>query len=133
MEDLEAANITKSSLVNLNLHTVRASRLMTIILNESAGVETLTWYIDGNVVHITTLADADSKMVTIVYYVQDLIFNNTPFNGQITGGNLTFSNTGGARAAVVAGNPARSSATAYRPEPVPETARRLVRRRRRTA
>jgi uncharacterized membrane protein YgcG len=92
---LEASNITKSSLVNLNLHSVRAGRLLTMILNEAAGGDTLTWYVDENVVHITTTAVADSQLVTVVYYIQDLIFANTPFNGQITGGNLQFSNTGG--------------------------------------
>jgi hypothetical protein len=44
-----------------------------LILAESGSAEELTFYIDDGVIEVTTLAIADSKMITKVYPVQDLL------------------------------------------------------------
>jgi hypothetical protein len=93
-KSLEAANISKQTLINLNLHSIRLDKLLTMVLNEAAGGDTLTWYVDGNIIEITTREVSDKKLITVVYYVDDILLANAPFNGLITGGSTSFSNTG---------------------------------------
>jgi hypothetical protein len=93
---LQAANITKDTLINLNLHDVSAQKILNLILTEAGPGDVLTYFIDQNVIEITTRAQADSQMITVVYYVQDLLQPNPSFNytisninsgsAQVTGG-----------------------------------------------
>ena len=80
---LEAINISKSTEINLNLHDVSAGKVLSLILSQAGPGDLLTYYIDQNVVEITTRAIADQKMITVVYYVMDLLQPNDTFNGTI--------------------------------------------------
>jgi hypothetical protein len=82
---LEAAGVSKDAQVNLELHNVSAGKILSLILSQAGPGDLLTWYIDRDVVQITTRAIADQQMITIVYYVMDLLQPNPSFNYQIQG------------------------------------------------
>jgi hypothetical protein len=83
---LEALNISKSTGINLNLHDVTAGKVLWLILAQAGPGDALTYYVDQDVVEITTRAIADQKMVTVVYYVMDLLQPNETFNYAIQNG-----------------------------------------------
>jgi hypothetical protein len=93
---LEAINISKNTQINLNLHDVSAGKVLSLILAEAGPGDLLTYYIDQNVVEITTREVADQKMVTVVYYVMDLLQPNDTFD-------YTIQNIGGGSAQVTGG------------------------------
>ncbi len=95
---LEAINISKGAEINLNLHDVAAGKVLSLILEEAGPGDLLTYYIDDNVVQVTTRAIADEKLITVVYYVMDLLQPNDTFNYQITnisGGSAQVGSGGG--------------------------------------
>ncbi len=93
---LEAINVGKDTMVNLNLRDVRVAKVLSLVLTEAAPGNLLTYYIDGNVIEVTTREISDKQLIVVVYYVADLINGSQPFNtsgglqlqggGQITGG-----------------------------------------------
>jgi hypothetical protein len=97
-KSLEAIGISKNAQINLNLHDVSAGKVLSLILSEAGPGDLLTYYIDQNVIQITTREVADSKMVTIVYYVMDLLQPNDQFDytiSNINGGSAQVSGGGG--------------------------------------
>jgi uncharacterized membrane protein YgcG len=72
-KSLEAVNIDRNTLINLRLHNVTLRKALTIILNEAGAGNVLTFYVQDNVLEITTQAKADSVLYTMVYPVQDLL------------------------------------------------------------
>jgi hypothetical protein len=95
---LEAANISKTTEINLNLHDVSAGKILSLILAEAGPGDLLTYFIDQDVVEVTTRAAADEKLITVVYYVLDLLQPNDVFNytiPSITGGSAQVTGTGG--------------------------------------
>jgi hypothetical protein len=95
-KSLNAANITKDTQINLDLHDVSADKVLTLILAEAGPGDLLTYYIDQNVVEITTKIVADQQMITVVYYVMDLLQPNDTFD-------YTVQNIGGGSAQVSGG------------------------------
>jgi hypothetical protein len=93
---LEAINISKNAEINLNLHDVSAGKVLSLILTQAGPGDLLTYYVDQNVVEITTKEIADQKMITIVYYVMDLLQPNDQFD-------YTIQNIGGGSAQVTGG------------------------------
>lgn len=88
-KSLQAANITRDTQINLNLHGVSAGKILSLILTQAGPGDVLTYFIDQNVVEVTTRAVADQKLITVVYYVMDLLQPNPTFDYQIqniTGG-----------------------------------------------
>src|ERR1700677_2177479 len=79
-KSLQAANITKDTEINLNLHDVTAGKILSLVLSQAGPGDLLTYYIDDDVIEITTRANADSKMITVAYYVQDLLQPKPSFN-----------------------------------------------------
>jgi hypothetical protein len=97
-KSLAAANITKETQINLNLHDVSAAKVLSLILSQAGPGELLTYFIDQNVVEITTRLVADQQMITVVYYVQDLLQPNDTFNyaiASIGGGSAQVTGGGG--------------------------------------
>jgi hypothetical protein len=95
---LQAANVTKDTLINLQLHDVSAAKVLSLILQEAGPGDLLTFYIDRNVVEVTTRSVADAQMITCVYYVMDLLQPNPVFNYAIQGiqgGTAQVTGTGG--------------------------------------
>jgi len=76
---LDALNISKETQINLNLHSVRLAKVLSLVLSEAAPGDLLTFYVDDNVIQITSRAEADKKLVVVVYYVEDILDQQTPF------------------------------------------------------
>lgn len=109
---LEQAGIGKDATVNLRLRSVPLRKVLRLLLSEAAsGNNTLTFFVDQNVLEITTREIADQTMFTRIYPVEDLLlevpdFNQPPnFNIQATpsgrggggGGSLLGGSGGGTR------------------------------------
>jgi len=95
---LEGLNISRTTEINLNLHDVSAGKVLSLILSQAGPGDLLTYYIDQDVVEITTRAVADQKMITVVYYVMDLLQPNDTFNytiQSISGGTAQVGGSGG--------------------------------------
>jgi hypothetical protein len=103
-KSLSAANISKDAQINLNLHDVSAAKVLSLILSQAGPGDLLTYFIDQNVVEITTRLVADQQLITVVYYVQDLLQPNETFN-------YTVSNIGGGSAQVTGGGGSGGSST----------------------
>ena len=76
---IEAIGVTPDTTVNMRLRQVPMRRVLSMLLDEAAGGQTLTWYLDDGVVEITTREISDSIMYTKVYDVQDLLFEPPEF------------------------------------------------------
>lgn len=76
---IEAAGVAADTPINVKLRDVSIRKVLTLVLNEASGGVGLTFYIDDGVVEVTTREIADSQMFTVVYPVQDLLFEPPPF------------------------------------------------------
>jgi hypothetical protein len=76
---LDALNVGKETPINLNLHSVRLAKVLSLVLSEAAPGDLLTFYVDQNVIQITSRAEADKKLIVIVYNVEDLLAQQEPF------------------------------------------------------
>jgi hypothetical protein len=88
-KELAAANISKDAQINLQLHDVTAGKVLSLILSQAGPGDLLTYSIDQNVVQVTTRAVSDQQLITVVYYVTDLLQPNDIFDykiSNITGG-----------------------------------------------
>ena len=104
-KSLEAVNIDHDTLINLHLHDVTLRRALTIILNQAGAGNLLTFYVDDNVLEITTQAKADSILYTMVYPVQDLLIQVPDFKPQdVSGITSALSSGGGSNQQLGAGN-----------------------------
>jgi hypothetical protein len=71
---LEVAGVAADTPINVKLRDVSIRKVLTLVLNEASGGVGLTFYADDGVVEITTREIADAQMFTVVYPVQDLLF-----------------------------------------------------------
>ena len=78
---LELHNVTRQSPVTLRLADVTVRRILRALLDETEAGDQLTWYIDDGVVEITTKEISDSKLITRVYPVEDLVVHIPDFAG----------------------------------------------------
>lgn len=76
---LETAGITRDAPVNVRLRSVSLRKALLMILAEAGGGDTLTYDMDEGVVEITTKELADSRMITKVYPIEDLIMDIPDF------------------------------------------------------
>lgn len=76
---IEAAGVGADTPINVKLRDVTIRKVLTLVLNESSGGAGLTFYVDDGVVEITTREIANAQMFTVVYPVQDLLFEPPPF------------------------------------------------------
>jgi uncharacterized membrane protein YgcG len=77
---LQAAGITKDAVIDLHLRSVPLRKALGLILSEAAaGNAVLTYYIDDNVIEITTQELADKVLITRVYPVDDLLMDVPDF------------------------------------------------------
>ena len=100
---LEAAGVSKQATVSLDLRYVSVKKTLQLMLSQASSSASLVSYISGNVLTVTTQADANTHLVTRVYQVGDLVmtipnFTSFPqFNLQSATQNSTaqVSSTGG--------------------------------------
>jgi type II secretory pathway component GspD/PulD (secretin) len=79
-KSLEAAGIGKDTTVNIRLRGVPMRKVLTTILSEAGSGNLLTYYIDQNVIEITTREIADKQLITKIYPVDDLIADVPDFD-----------------------------------------------------
>jgi len=79
---LEAVGVDRQTPINMRLRNVSLSRVLSLVLSEaSAGTGLLTYYVQDNVIHVTTREIADRDMITRVYPVDDLLMEIPDFIG----------------------------------------------------
>jgi len=83
-KELAAINITKDAQINLQLHDVTAGKILSLILSQAGPGDLLTYSIDQNVVQVTTRAVSDQQLITVVYYIVDLLQPNDTFDYKIS-------------------------------------------------
>lgn len=77
---LEQVGISKETSVSLELRYVPIRTALRATL-EAAAPGLLTYYVDENVIHVTTIAKADEKTLVRIYPVQDLLVEIPDFEG----------------------------------------------------
>jgi hypothetical protein len=77
---LETVNVPRDSLVTLHLRDVSLEHALALSLSEaSGGGDALAFYADRNVIEITTKAESDRELFTIVIPVDDLLVDVPDF------------------------------------------------------
>jgi hypothetical protein len=76
---LAEANVQKDAPITVRLYSVPLRKALSVILDEAAGGEALTYYVEDNVIEITTKAVADKIMFVRVYPIEDLILDVPDF------------------------------------------------------
>jgi len=69
---LEGAGVTKDTLITLSLYEVSLGDALGQIMSVAHPSSPVLTYIDFNVIHITTQAEADKKLIVRTYNVKDL-------------------------------------------------------------
>lgn len=97
---LEAAGINKDAQVNMRLRQVSVRTMLNLLCSETGASNKITWYLDDNIIEITSREEADKVMITRVYPVEDLLleipnFTNAPDFNLNTNGTANNSNSGG--------------------------------------
>ncbi|HEY7090524.1 MAG TPA: hypothetical protein VH518_20670 [Tepidisphaeraceae bacterium] len=95
---LEEAGVGKDATVNVRLRGVSLRKILGMVLNEAGAGNLLTYYIDDNVIEVTTRALADQQLITRLYPVDDLIMDVPDFIGpdfQLSGTSSTGGGGGG--------------------------------------
>jgi hypothetical protein len=70
---LEDAGVTRDTPISLRLRSIPLRKALELILSEAGGGDKLTYDIDDGIVEITTQELADSRMITKVYPIEDLL------------------------------------------------------------
>lgn len=77
---LESIGVDQSTPVTVKLRQIPVSKLLDLMLNSAAPGQ-LAWYIDDNIIHITTADIANQAMITRMYPVEDLLLEIPNFKG----------------------------------------------------
>lgn len=78
---LEAAGVAKDTPITTRLTNIPLRKALTYVLAEADAANTITWYLDGGVIEVTTRELADKVMITRVYPVDDLLVEVPDFIG----------------------------------------------------
>jgi len=78
---LEEVGVGKDTTVNVRLRSVSLRKILSMVLNEAGTGNILTYYIDDNVIEVTTREIADKQLITKIYPVDDLIMEVPDFIG----------------------------------------------------
>jgi hypothetical protein len=79
---LEEIGVGKEATINVRLRTVTLRKVLNLVLSEASSSNLLTFYIDDNIIEVTTRELADKDMITKVYPVDDLIMEVPDFEQQ---------------------------------------------------
>jgi hypothetical protein len=77
---METIGVGKDTTINVRLRSVTLRKVLRTILTEAGTGNLLTYYIDENVIEITTRELADRQLFTKVYPVEDLIMDLPDFD-----------------------------------------------------
>lgn len=70
---LQEVGVEPTHPISLQLKMISVDRLLRLMLQETGAGDQLTFYVDGNVLEITTKELADAELFTRVYPIQDLL------------------------------------------------------------
>ncbi len=76
---LAEANVQKDTPITVRLYGVPLRKALAVILDQSTGGEALTFFVDDNVIEVTTKAVADKMIYVRVYPVEDLLLEIPDF------------------------------------------------------
>lgn len=76
---LEEIGVGRDTTVNVRLRAVSLRKILNLVLSEAGSGNLLTYYIDDNVIEVTTRELADRQMITRIYPVDDLIMEIPDF------------------------------------------------------
>lgn len=76
---IEESGIDKNTTINVRLRSVPLRKVLQLVLSEAGHGTALTYYIDDNVIEVTTRELSDKQMLTRVYPVEDLIMDIPDF------------------------------------------------------
>jgi hypothetical protein len=76
---LAEVNVQKDAPITVRLYSVPLRKALSVILDEATGGDALTYYVEDNVIEITTKAVADKIMYVRVYPIEDLILDVPDF------------------------------------------------------
>jgi hypothetical protein len=76
---LAEASVQKDAPITVRLYGVPLRKALSIILDQATGGEPLTFYVEDNVIEVTTKAMADKIMYVRVYSIEDLILEVPDF------------------------------------------------------
>jgi hypothetical protein len=91
---MELIGVGKDTTINVRLRVVTLRKVLRTILSEAGTGNLLTFYIDENVIEVTTRELADRQLFTRVYPVEDLIMEVPDFD-QAPTFQLNTASTGG--------------------------------------
>jgi hypothetical protein len=77
---LEANGITPDKPVTLRVRNVTARKALQLVLQSAAPDRSVTFYVDGGIVEVTTQALADEQLITRVYPIGDLLLSQEDFD-----------------------------------------------------
>jgi uncharacterized membrane protein YgcG len=100
---LETVNVTKDTMVNVRVRSVSLRKALSLVLSEAGEGHLLTFYVDDNVLEVTTREFADKQLITKVYPVEDLITDIPDFTaadenlnlGSLSSGSTVTGTSGG--------------------------------------
>jgi hypothetical protein len=91
---METAGVAADTNVNMRLREVPFRKALGLLLSEAGAGTALTYYVDSNVIEVTTRELADKELFTRVYPVDDLVVDIPDFN-QVPDLSLLATSTGG--------------------------------------
>jgi hypothetical protein len=77
---LEAAGVARTTTIQLTLADVTVKKALATALAQAAPTVPMDIGVEDNVIHITTQAQADTKLITKVYPLDDLVLMSTPMD-----------------------------------------------------
>jgi hypothetical protein len=78
---LEAVGVGRDTTLNLRMRNIPMRKVLKLVLSEAGSDDLLAYYVDGDVIEITTRELADRDLVTRIYPVDDLIMDVPDFEG----------------------------------------------------
>jgi type II secretory pathway component HofQ len=95
---LEAAGVARDTPVSLQVRDLTLRKMLQLVLDQVSPAAQLTYSTDANVLEITTQEEADKKMITKVYVVDDLVMTDNSANMKPPTFNLSDITTSGTTA-----------------------------------
>jgi hypothetical protein len=84
---LAAASITRDTPINLRVKNTSLQQVLNLVLAQAGtAADALTFYVDRDVIQVTTKAQADKHVYTIVYDVRDLLITVPSFTASTNSG-----------------------------------------------
>jgi hypothetical protein len=99
---IEAVGVGRDSVINLRLRNTPLRKVLQLVLSEAGAGDLLAYYVDDDVIEVTTREIADHDLITRIYPVDDLIMAVPDFVGPDL--SLQGSSTGGSSSGSIVTN-----------------------------